>query len=75
MRKAFTLIEMMISIVIFSIMMLYLYQTYASLNRANATYKVKSTSIGEEQVKKRIFYLDFSLALTESIKILNQISM
>ena len=72
MRKAFTLIEMMISIVILSVMMIFLYQSYSSLNRSNSFYKEKARYIKDEQVKKRVIYLDFSLALSQSIKILNQ---
>ena len=71
-RTAFTLIEMMISIVILSIMMLFLYQTYASLNKSNAIYAKKAFSIESEQLKKRVLYMDFSLAIYKSVKILKQ---
>jgi len=72
MRKAFTLIEMMISVVILSIIMLFLYQAYASLNRSNVFYGVKSDAIKDEQLKKQIVYMDFSLAQLGTIQILNQ---
>jgi len=72
MRKGFTLIEMMISVVILSIMMLYLYQSYSSLNQSNIFYKGKTDSIKDEQVKKQIFYMDFALAHLNSVQILNQ---
>ena len=72
MRKAFTLIEMMVSISILSIMMIFLYQSYASLNKSNSFYKKKVTNIKNEQVKKRVLFLDFSLALHNSVKITNQ---
>ena len=72
MRKGFTLIEMLISVVILSIMMLFLYESYASLNRSNVFYKEKADEISIEQIKKRIMYLDFSLALNKSLEILNQ---
>lgn len=72
MRKGFTLIEMLISVVILSIMMIFLYQSYASLNRSNIFYKEKTDAISIEQIKKRVMYLDFSLALNKSITILNQ---
>lgn len=72
MRKAFTLIEMMISVVILSIIMLFLYQAYASLNKSNSFYEVKSDAIKDEQLKKRIIYMDFALAQLGSISILNQ---
>ena len=72
MRKAFTLIEMLISVVILSIMMLFLYQSYSSLNRSNIFYKEKAQKISVEQIKKRVMYLDFALALSDSIRIENQ---
>ena len=73
MRKAgFTLIEMMVSITILSIMMLFLYQSYASLNRSNTFYKKEVTKIKDGVDIKKIFYLDLSLAHYKSIKILNQ---
>ncbi len=72
MRKAFTLIEMLISVVILSIMMLFLYESYSSLNRSNVFYKEKAQNISQEQIKKRVMYLDFALALSDSIKIINQ---
>jgi prepilin-type N-terminal cleavage/methylation domain-containing protein len=72
MRKAFTLIEMMISVVIISIMMLFLYQSYNSLNKSNSFYALKSDAIKDEQMKKRVVYMDFALAHPSSVRILNQ---
>lgn len=72
MRKAFTLIEMMISVVILSIMMLFLYQSYSSLNQSNLFYEVKTDAIKDEQEKKRIVYMDFALSQVGSVKVLNQ---
>jgi len=72
MRQAFTLIEMLISVVILSIMMLFLYESYAALNRSNVFYKEKATVIKDNELKKRILYLDFSVALNKSVRILNQ---
>ncbi len=72
MRKAFTLIEMMISVVILSIIMLFLYESYASLNRSNIFNEKKVDLITSQQQKKRVVFLDFSLALYKSVKILNQ---
>jgi len=71
-RSAFTLIEMMISIVILSIMMIFLYQSYSALNKSNTIYAKKAKSIEDEQLKKRILYMDFSLSLFKSVKILKQ---
>ena len=53
-------------------MMIVLYQSYASLNRSNIFYKAKADEISVEQIKKRVMYLDFSLALNKSITVLNQ---
>lgn len=76
MRKAFTLIEMMVSITILAIMMVYLYQSYASLNSANVVLKKATHNIKEIELKKRVVFLDFSLALKSDAKghldILNQ---
>ncbi len=72
MRKAFTLVELMISISLLSVIMIFLYKSYASLNKSNLFYKKKVSQIKSEQLKKRVIFLDFSLALQKSIKILNQ---
>jgi prepilin-type N-terminal cleavage/methylation domain-containing protein len=63
MRKAFTLIEMMISITILALMMVFLYQSYASLNISNAVFKGATDGIKEIELKKRVIFLDFSLAV------------
>lgn len=75
MRKAFTLLEMMISITILAIMMLYLYHIYASLNISNDIFAKATKKIGKSEQKKQVVFLDFSLALKETnatINILNQ---
>ncbi|WP_324170587.1 prepilin-type N-terminal cleavage/methylation domain-containing protein [Sulfurimonas sp.] len=72
MRKAFTLIELMVSITILSIIMIFLYKSYASLNKSNHFYKKELFKIKSEQLKKRVLFLDFSLAKNKSIKIINQ---
>jgi len=71
-RAGFTLIELMVSISILAIMMVFLYKSYASLNRTNKIYKKEVVLIQDEQIRKKVIYLDFSLALHESIKIINQ---
>ena len=58
-KKAFTLIEMMISITILSIMMLYLYKTNASLHLSNANLKQEAEAVQKIQKLKRVIYLDF----------------
>jgi len=62
-RAAFTLIEMLIAISIFSIMMLYLYNTYASLNISNENLKTEVQKIQKIQRIKKVVFLDFTLAL------------
>jgi prepilin-type N-terminal cleavage/methylation domain-containing protein len=75
-RKGFTLIEMMISITILAIMMIYLYQIYASLNISNSVFKKATDEIKEIELKKKVVFLDFSLAqrgdANASLNILNQ---
>ncbi|MCX6076233.1 MAG: type II secretion system protein [Campylobacterales bacterium] len=72
MKRGFTLIELLISITILSIMMLYLYKSYASLNYSNNFYKKEVKDIKEEESLKKVIFLDFSLALSKSTTILNQ---
>lgn len=71
-KRGFTLIEMLVSISILSIMMLFLYKSYSSLNISNEIYKKEATKlISTDNIKKTLF-LDFSLAKNKSIKIENQ---
>jgi prepilin-type N-terminal cleavage/methylation domain-containing protein len=72
MRKAFTLIEILIAITILSIMMLFLYQSYNSLNISNSFYKNELGQIKNGYLKKKVFFLDFALVYKETAKILNQ---
>ena len=62
-RGAFTLIEMMVSISILSIMMIFLYESYASLNKSNFFYKGEVEYIKKNSLKKQVIYLDFALAI------------
>ncbi|MDY0121799.1 MAG: prepilin-type N-terminal cleavage/methylation domain-containing protein [Sulfurimonas sp.] len=71
-RNAFTLMEMMVSIVIFSIMVLFLYKSYAQLHVTNNFFADKSQELGSYLKKKQTVYLDFTLAHYNSVKILNQ---
>ncbi len=72
MKKAFTLIEILISISILSIMMLFLYNSYSALNISNRLYKDELNQIQSGYRKKKTLFLDFSLAHIEKIKVLNQ---
>jgi len=69
-RGGFTLIELMVSISILSIMMIFLYQSYASLNSSNAFYKKEVSTILHKDKLKEIVFLDFSLALYNESKTL-----
>lgn len=69
-RTAFTLIEIVIAITIFSIMMLYLYKSYASLNLSNTFYQKEATQIKEIKLKQKIIFLDFSLLLFSEYEII-----
>jgi len=71
-KKAFTLIELLISVSIISIMIVFLYKSYASLNFSNRIYAKKVKDIKAHQIKKKIIFLDFSLKINKDIKILNQ---
>jgi prepilin-type N-terminal cleavage/methylation domain-containing protein len=70
MRKGFTLIEMMISVTILSIIMLFLYKSYAELNLSNKTYEHALDKLQTFELVKKVLYLDFSLA--DKVQILKQ---
>jgi len=72
MKKAFTLIELLISIVILSILMLFLYKSYAGLNRSNAIISSEIKKIQNSQEIKKTLYMDFTLAFKDSVLILKQ---
>jgi len=72
MRKAFTLIELLISIVILSVLMLFLYKSYASLNRTNATYAQELQKLQKSELLKKVIYIDLSTAIKKSVKIIKQ---
>ena len=70
MRRAFSLVELMISIVILSILMLFLYQSYSGLNKSNRLLGEQVDTIEKISKIKRVLYLDVMLA--KSVKILSQ---
>lgn len=71
-RTAFTLIEMLISITIFSIMMLYLYNTYSSLNLSNNKLKNEVDKIKKIDKIRKIIFLDYTLAIKGKVEIENR---
>jgi prepilin-type N-terminal cleavage/methylation domain-containing protein len=72
MRKAFTLIELMVSIAILSIIMIFLYKSYAELNLSNKIYSKKIEEIQKIELIKKVIYLDFTLSKYKSVNIINQ---
>jgi len=68
-RKAFTLLELLLAISILTIMMIYLYKSYASLNISNIIMKEESRGIQTVQKFKKVVYLDFLLALHKTVAI------
>ena len=71
MRRAFTLIELVVAILILSILMLFLYKSYADLNRANKTYGEAVEKLHKKELFKKTFYLDLLLAYKKSLIIKN----
>ncbi len=71
MRKAFTLIELLVSITILSMIMIFLYKSYAMLNQSNSIFKEESKKIIDVQKIKKVIYYDFLLAQKDSIHIKN----
>jgi len=69
MRKAFTLLELLISISILSIMMVFLYKSYASLNKSNTNFKKEVEVLEGLKLKKKTLFLDFSVAKFQSVVI------
>lgn len=70
-RHAFTLIEMMIAITLFSVVMIFLYQSMATLDKSNQFYSDKLHSISTEQSLFKTLYLDLSLSEPNSGEINN----
>lgn len=69
-RNAFTLIEMMVSISILAMMLLFLYKSYADMHQANDIYKTKSFQASSLFTKKKTIFLDFTLADATTITII-----
>ena len=66
-KRAFSLIELLVSIVILSLMMVALYKSYSSLNMSNDIYKDKSATIKTIELKKKTIYLDLLMAMPNSL--------
>jgi len=72
MKKAFTLIELVVAIMILSMLMVFLYKSYADLNRVNKTYTEAVEKLSKEELIKKTFYLDLLLAEKKSLIIQNR---
>jgi len=69
MKKAFTLIEMLIAVSLLSVITIYLYQTYASLQHSNNFYGEELASASREQKLRKTIYLDLALSMPDSVKL------
>lgn len=72
MRKAFTLLEMLIAISLLSIIVIFLYNTYASLQKSNDFYGHELSSASHEQKLRKTIYLDLALSLPNSFQLTNR---
>lgn len=70
-KRGFTLIELMISITILSVIMLFLYQSLASLRSSNTFYGDRLSAIADQQKLLKALYLDFALSAPGSVSIQN----
>lgn len=72
MRPAFTLLEMMISITILSVIMIFLYASVNTLQDSNRFYGKKVESMVTRQQLMETLYLDFSLLASETYEIVDE---
>jgi len=70
MKKAFTLVELVISVILLSILMLFLYKSYAQLNLLNKEYHLEVKKLQNKERIKRTFYLDLTEAQKSSVQII-----
>jgi prepilin-type N-terminal cleavage/methylation domain-containing protein len=70
-RRAFTLVEMMIAITLFSVVMIFLYQSVASLRKSNQFYGAKLEVITTEQFLLKTLYLDLALVVPNTDETIN----
>lgn len=67
MKRAFTIIELLISISILSIMMVFLSKSYIELNKSNTIIKEEKEKIEKFNSIKKVIYKDFTLATNINI--------
>jgi prepilin-type N-terminal cleavage/methylation domain-containing protein len=68
----FTLLEMMIAITVFSVVMLFLYKSLATLEKSNSFYGERLDQVTRAQRAVKTLYLDLSLSLPGKGQILPQ---
>ena len=61
-RNAFTLIEMMIAISLFAVVMIFLYQAMATVDKSNVFYTKRLEEITTQQSLFKTIYLDLALS-------------
>ena len=71
-KSAFTLMEMLISIAILSVMMVFLYGTLSSLQKSNKFYGNKLDTIRDSQAVSNTIFLDFSLVNPSNYEIIEE---
>jgi len=68
-KKAFTLIELVVAIMILSILMLFLYKSYAELGKVNNSYTKTVEKLYERSLIHRTLYLDFLKGFKQTLVI------
>ena len=70
-RNAFTLIEMMIAISLFAVVMIFLYQAMATVDKSNIFYTKRLQEITTQQSLYKTIYLDLALSQPKTGQIEN----
>lgn len=70
--RAFTLLEMLIAIVIFTLISIYLYRSLSTLNNTNSFYGERLEAVAHDRKVLKTIYLDLSLAVIRSVVTVNQ---
>lgn len=63
--------EILISVGLLSVITLFLYQTYASLQKSNRFYGDELASASQEQQLRKTIYLDLALSMPDSFNVIN----
>jgi prepilin-type N-terminal cleavage/methylation domain-containing protein len=72
MRHGFTLLELLIAVTLFSTIMIYLYQSFATLQEGNDFYGKKLDQVSREQKILKMLYLDLALSEEKTVHILHK---